>query len=147
MAGIRGVRVSQLWQDWDDNEWWTGQRVCWTRRCQEFERGPFERETCEGSQPRPLTSHSPVTGSLKTTRQPVSSSHLILYPPLSSSQSAKMFWMSLVLSSLLKPVKERIFVLLTACCPGRIPLIPGADGGGTVPWPWPGPWPASGEDV
>jgi len=83
-----------------------------------------------------------VKGSLKTIRHPVSSSHLILYPPLSSSKSTNMFWISRVLSSLLNPVRERIFVLLTALWPGRTPDTPSAEGGGTVPcettllWLW-----------
>ena len=65
----------------------------------------------------------------------MSSSHLILYPPLSSSKSTKMLWISLVLSSLLNPVSARTRVVFTACCPGRTPLVPGAEAGGTVPWP------------
>ena len=77
----------------------------------------------------------PVIGSLNTMRQPVSSSHFILYPPLSSSKSTKMLCMSRVFSSLLNPVKARMRVVLTACCPGRTPLTPCADAGGTVPCP------------
>jgi hypothetical protein len=55
-------------------------------------------------------SDSPMVASWKTISKLVSSFHLILKPPLTASQSEKAAWMSLVLSSLLKPVRERILV-------------------------------------
>jgi hypothetical protein len=45
-------------------------------------------------------------------RRLVSSLHLILKPPLTDSHSEKADWMSFVLSSLGKPVRERILVTL-----------------------------------
>ena len=53
---------------------------------------------------------SPVRASTKTMRRLVSSIHLILKPPFEFSHSEKAEWMSRVLSSFGKPVKERMRV-------------------------------------
>ena len=52
----------------------------------------------------------PTAASLKTMRRDVSSFHLILKPPAWLSHSEKADWMSFVLSSLGKPVRERMRV-------------------------------------
>lgn len=52
----------------------------------------------------------PTVASANTTRRLVSSIHFILNPPLAFSYSEKADWMSRVLSSLGKPVKERMRV-------------------------------------
>ena len=52
----------------------------------------------------------PTEASWKTINRLVSSLHLILNPPATFSHSEKAAWMSFVLSSLAKPVKDRIRV-------------------------------------
>ena len=55
-------------------------------------------------------SHIPTVASLKTIKRLVSLIHLILKPPFTLSHSENAAWMSLVLSSFGKPVRERMRV-------------------------------------
>ena len=59
---------------------------------------------------RAYSHHSPTVASLNTIKRLVSLIHLILKPPLTLSHSAKAAWISRVLSSLEKPVRERMRV-------------------------------------
>lgn len=65
----------------------------------------MDENACEG-----VYDGVPMEASWKTINRLVSSLHLILNPPPMFSQSENAVWMSFVLSSLAKPVKERMRV-------------------------------------
>lgn len=67
--------------------------------------------------------HSPTVASLKTISRLVSSIHLILKPPFVFSHSENAAWMSLVLSSFGKPVRERMRVTQAESCEREAAMV------------------------
>ena len=66
---------------------------------------------------------SPTVASLKTISRLVSSIHLILKPPFVFSHSENAAWMSLVLSSFGKPVRERMRVTQAESCEREAAMV------------------------